>query len=178
MSGNEQDSVIYAPDIIRISERVHAKRMGRFYYVRFPYSEAAVKTMGSLVGASWDPRDKGWHFPWHRAEILERAMARIDAQLRLEGIDVNTPDLPLTRELVIDDGDLAPGRILDLETGPVAIGKVGVPFTGTRSLARSTGKKVTDKPVRYVWHRPALESELAARAVREEGQDEPIPEPS
>lgn len=174
MPDTTPDESVYAPKHIRISERVHALRSGKFYMVSFPYSEAASKMMGDLAGAFYEPSIRGWHYPWQRAEILEDRLAKIDQCLRDEGFDVDTPEVTLTRQLMIDTGDLAPGLVLETDEGAVTIDRVGKAFTGTRFLAKSTGLKVTNKPVRYVWHRPSLDAEIEAAGLGEQIED-PVP---
>lgn len=156
------------PDRIEINDRIRAVKVHRHYHIFFPYSAAAVDRMRMGISAHWFEPTKCWMMDAHRHESLRRILediARIDADpvVRSSG-----------RTIVAAGSEVKTGDLLETAQGPVMVDRLGVVFTGGKGLKGQGLPELVGQQVRYAWHHPATEAEIAAaRRAAEPEPDHP-----
>ncbi|MCW3782909.1 hypothetical protein [Defluviimonas salinarum] len=166
------------PERIEIAPDVLAVKVGRHYVLRFPFNREAVDRLRQYRSAHYDGPSGGWLMDAWRTDAVRRALEEVD---RILGPDRHLRQaaasaVPTPRLLVAADS-VAVGHLLETETGLVTVVQLGAVFAGAAKLVKSGRAELVGRPVRYAYHRPATEAEIAAEAARREAAAHDAGEP-
>lgn len=164
------------PDRIYAAKDIYAIRTGRNYQLVFPFSREAVAIVKSIPTAHFVPEMRGWSVQANRFRELDAGLQRLHRALEPRpssdarsstGVGAQARD----RTLMPVSADLSVGCILPLKGAHVTVLGFGKPFVADQRYSAWGRPELAGAQVRYAYHRPATDAEIASWRSRQPEHD-------